>query len=306
MAIMRFPHPRAIGAQLTFGLLVFAALAAAILTRPAKPFADFDQAYYLTPSNGFRTFIKTDYPSKGFYEPFRDNASPQGAHATNRMIMNSYSLKLEEENRRMGLTVKISYTTIPGEPFAGLSRRLELINISGKRMEGSLLDGLPHITPYGMNAWHQKHMSRTIEAWMNIDNLKSKIPFYTLKVSPEDRPEIVHVEKANFYVAFADSGRSSRLLDVIVDPDTVFNRNGDISFPVLFGNAHEFRFPAEQHTEGKMPSALAYSRFSMAPGKSFVITSVAGSAKGIAAKWKIAQLLDININSVDLFKSKIT
>ena len=37
-----------------------------------------------------------------------------------------------------------------------------------------------------------------------------------------------------------------------------------------------------------------------------IITSVAGSAKGIVAKWKIAQLLDININSVDLFKSKIT
>ena len=36
------------------------------------------------------------------------------------------------------------------------------------------------------------------------------------------------------------------------------------------------------------------------------ITSVAGSAKGIAAKWKIAQILDIDINSVDLFKSKLT
>ena len=36
------------------------------------------------------------------------------------------------------------------------------------------------------------------------------------------------------------------------------------------------------------------------------ITAVAGSAKGIAAKWKIAELLDIQINSVNLFKSKIT
>ena len=35
------------------------------------------------------------------------------------------------------------------------------------------------------------------------------------------------------------------------------------------------------------------------------ITAVAGSAKGIAAKWKIAELLDIQINSVNLFKSKI-
>ena len=37
-----------------------------------------------------------------------------------------------------------------------------------------------------------------------------------------------------------------------------------------------------------------------------IITSVAGSAKGIAAKWRIAELLDIEINSVNLFKSKIS
>jgi hypothetical protein len=34
-----------------------------------------------------------------------------------------------------------------------------------------------------------------------------------------------------------------------------------------------------------------------------IITAVAGSAKGIAAKWKIAELLDIEINSVNLFRS---
>ncbi len=37
-----------------------------------------------------------------------------------------------------------------------------------------------------------------------------------------------------------------------------------------------------------------------------IITSVAGSAKGIAAKWRIAELLDIDINSVELFKAKVT
>jgi hypothetical protein len=36
-----------------------------------------------------------------------------------------------------------------------------------------------------------------------------------------------------------------------------------------------------------------------------IITSVSGSAKGIAAKWKIAELLDIEINSVNHFKAKI-
>jgi hypothetical protein len=35
------------------------------------------------------------------------------------------------------------------------------------------------------------------------------------------------------------------------------------------------------------------------------VTSVAGSPKGIRAKWKIAELLDISIRSVDLFKSQL-
>jgi dimethylamine--corrinoid protein Co-methyltransferase len=37
-----------------------------------------------------------------------------------------------------------------------------------------------------------------------------------------------------------------------------------------------------------------------------IITSVAGSPKGIRAKLKVAELLDIDINSVKLFKSQIT
>ncbi len=35
------------------------------------------------------------------------------------------------------------------------------------------------------------------------------------------------------------------------------------------------------------------------------VTSIAGSPKGILAKKKIAELLDINIRSVDLFKSQL-
>ena len=36
-----------------------------------------------------------------------------------------------------------------------------------------------------------------------------------------------------------------------------------------------------------------------------VVTSVAGSPKGIRAKIKIAELLDISIRSVDLFRSQL-
>lgn len=36
-----------------------------------------------------------------------------------------------------------------------------------------------------------------------------------------------------------------------------------------------------------------------------IITSVAGSPKGMRAKLKVAELLDVRINSVELFKSDI-
>ena len=36
------------GARVVFGLLVFAVLATAILSRPAKWLSDFDQSFYLT------------------------------------------------------------------------------------------------------------------------------------------------------------------------------------------------------------------------------------------------------------------
>ena len=37
-----------------------------------------------------------------------------------------------------------------------------------------------------------------------------------------------------------------------------------------------------------------------------VITSIAGDPKGMRAKFKISQLLNIHINSVELFKSEMT
>jgi dimethylamine--corrinoid protein Co-methyltransferase len=37
-----------------------------------------------------------------------------------------------------------------------------------------------------------------------------------------------------------------------------------------------------------------------------VITAIAGDPKGMRAKLKIAELLNVHINSVDLFKSEIT
>jgi hypothetical protein len=237
-----------------------------------------NQAYNITSVKGFRTFIKVDSAKQRSYEPFRDNVCPYGKYVRNKMAINAHSLKLEEENPDLGLRVKVTYMTVPQEPYAGLARCLELTNISKKNLKGSLLDGLPHITPYGMNAWHQKHMSRTIEAWIRVVNVDKKIPFYALKVNPEDKPELEHFDKGNFYLAYLLSKQAPRLLDVIVDPDTVFGKGGDICFPRIFGNAKKFQVPGTQLCEGKTPSAFTYSPFSIKPGESIKIVSIVGNA----------------------------
>ena len=47
---------------------------------------------------------------------------------------------------------------------------------------------------------------------------------------------------------------------------------------------------------------MSYTRKELGIG---TVTSIAGSPKGIRAKWKIAELLEIPIRSVDLFKRQV-
>lgn len=236
-----------------------------------------NQAYNLTPLKGFRTFLSIDSPNAVFYEPFRDNTSLLAAEISNRMIIEPCSLTLEEENPSLGLRVTVAYTTLSEEPFSGLIRSLELRNLSKRPLSGNVIDGLPHISPFGMNAWLQKNMSRTIEAWMTVSNLKKKIPFYSLKVNPEDRPELEQIEKGNIYFSFLASNKVTRLLDVIIDPDLVFGRDGDISFPVNFASSKAFHVPSHQRSGGKTPSAFSHTRFTLKPGASVKIISITGN-----------------------------
>ena len=152
-------------------------------------FMPANQAYNMTRIKGFRTFLKIRKRNKTiFYEPFAGKETAEKGIST-KMVISSSKLEIEEANTSLGLKINVSYITVPGEFFAGLLRKLVITNMRGEKIDIEVLDGLSQVSPFGMTEWYQKHMSRTIEAWMRVSNLENKAPFYHLSINPQDRPE---------------------------------------------------------------------------------------------------------------------
>ncbi|MDP3789935.1 MAG: hypothetical protein Q8R48_05990, partial [Candidatus Omnitrophota bacterium] len=247
-------------------------------------FLPANQAYNLTAVRGFRTFIRVkDGKCPVFYEPFKESADKLSSDITTKMIISPVKLEIEEANIALGLKINVSYITVPGEPFAALARKLSITNIGSTKREIELRDGLPAIIPFGMTEWHAKHMSRTIEAWMRVLNADKNAPFYQLKVNPQDRPELEYIESGNFYLAYrAPEGKKrAESLKTIIDPDIVFGRDGDISYPRIFAEEAHFNIPDKQKSEGKTPSAFCHARLSIPAGGDKKIVSVIGHVKNL-------------------------
>ncbi|MDD5681373.1 MAG: hypothetical protein PHI59_09070, partial [Candidatus Omnitrophica bacterium] len=266
-------------------------------------FLPANQAYNLTAVRGFRTFIKIKKGTLSmFYEPFKGSVDKLSKGIDTKMSISPSRLEIEETNDLLGLKIKVSYITVPGEPFAALARKLSVTNISDNKASIELIDGLPQIIPFGMTEWHAKHMSRTIEAWMHVLNLDNNAPFYKLKVNPQDRPELEYIEGGNFYLAYIIDGTRAELLKDIIDPDIIFGRDGDISYPRLFVEGMRFGVPKEQKSEGKTPSAFCHAQFNITAGGNKDIVSIIGHVKDIKG---LGRLLP-KVSKADYFPEKLS
>ncbi len=247
-----------------------------------------NKAYQMVSSVGFRTFVKwkaggASADKYAFYEPFQEASLMQGA-AQHTMEVSSHELTIRDRVSHPGLETEVVYFTIPGEPIAALARQVTFTNRSSLPMDLEVLDGLPQVSPYGMNEFFVKQMSRTIEAWMIVENFEKKAPFLKLKVDATDRPEVTRVEGGNFYTAFA-SGRSPaggagkpEILDTFVDPAAVFGPSLDYAVPQQFFQKADFKSTAKQIRESKTPCAFSFSKFRIPAGRSKTICSLVGHA----------------------------
>src|SRR5690606_13538398 len=119
---------------------------------------------------------------------------------------------------------------VPSENCPVLARSLTIRNISSRPQSFHYLDGLPRVVPMGMNDFLVKNMSRTIEAFAEVANLKSQIPFFKLKIEPADRPDIRWLESGFFSFALARQA----LVPVVVDPSVVFAHDTSLVRPFGF------------------------------------------------------------------------
>ena len=225
-----------------------------------------NRAYQLTPTHGFRTFIKVKRPGNSiFYEPFSVVESSHDPKITNKMVIRPFDLTIAESHPALGLKVEVSYFTIPGEPFAALAREVVLENTSQRSLDMEFLDGLSVLVPYGINNFFLKEMSRTIEAWMTVDNVEQGIPLFKLATDPRDTAQVSFVKGAHFYMGFREDRKGS-LSKVIVDPLCVFGDPGDFRVPLEFFKTRSFVYPGRQGTKNKTPCAFLFEKIRLAPG----------------------------------------
>jgi len=232
-------------------------------------------AYRRTPLEGFRTFIKLNYKGKKeIYEPFRSRSLASGDVPAQTLHILPHEFGIKEVSKEHSLTVEVTYFTVPGENFPALARILRITNLSSRARTLEIIDGMPKICPFGMNEFFMKHMSRTIEAWMEAEGVGRKTPFYKLRVNAADVSRVEYVTEGNFYLSMdSKEGRPG----IIADPALVFGDFSDFTYPGGFANGN-FTSRASQRTKNITPSAFSHCGLTLPGGGKYSVSSLIGHA----------------------------
>jgi hypothetical protein len=249
---------------------------------PIMEFLPANKAYQNTNITGFRTFLKLRGSNLDLtYEPFSPWFS---TGSTQQMFIGMNELELREENSELGLETSVLYFTIPGENYAGLARSVTFKNTGRDPIDLEILDGMPAVVPYGVNNFLLKELGRTIEAWMEVINLEQDLPFYRVRASVEDKPEVETFESGHFALAFIQGHRQTALLKAFVDPGVIFGQNSCLSTPSGFYQA-SLREISQVHQIvcGKTPCAFFGCEARLAPSEAITIDSIYGHMHDVAA-----------------------
>ncbi len=230
-----------------------------------------DKAWQLTPARGFRTFVKIAGSADGaVWEPFRCGA---GAGVRQRMYVTPHEVGVEEIDPRVELGIRADTFTLPEAAVAAVVRRVEIVNNAAEARTLQIVDGLPQVLPWGLNQWAVKFMSRTSEAFMGVEGVEERLPFYRLKVWPTDSPRVEPVVAGNFFAGFLDGKRNA----VLVDPERLFGSAGDFSRPENF-SARAGLDLARQVVANQTPAAFQVLELTLQPGERRVFHGLYGHA----------------------------
>ncbi len=222
-------------------------------------------AYQNVKRTGFRTFIRKD---NEFFEAFSDETLGQ----TMNIRMNG--LSLEEDNTKSGLKTNVKYFTLPEEHIGALVRKVVITNTKDEACRIEVLDGMPALIPFGVEADSMKNMLQTAKAWMQVEDAETKVPYYRVRASMDDSASVHAIEGGNFSVAFDEAG--SRI-GVIVDPDVVFSYDNSLEKPVSFMEKGLSGVLAEEQiVSNLLPCSFFAVEKELAPGESVCLYEMIG------------------------------
>lgn len=180
------------------------------------------ESYQFTKIMGFRTFLKVD---GAFYEPFIEDDMPH------RMYIGMNELEIEEQNDALGIKVNVLYYTMPNERLGGLVRTVTITNLTDQTKDVEVLDGMPALLPYGISLKDIKETAQTAKAWMQVEDVDQKLPYYRVRIALADAAKVSEVEAGNFMISVNQNGD---MLPIIADPELVFSYDTSCIKPVRF------------------------------------------------------------------------
>lgn len=261
---------------------------------PILEFQPASKAYRQTASLGFRTFLRWRRGAQsGFYEPF------SGQNTRREMFTGMNEVEIRETNPELGLETSVLYFTVSNQPFAALARRVSFRNLGETALELEVLDGLPAMIPYGTNDGALKNMARTVEAWMEVTQTETRIPFYKLRASSGDSAEVSAIEAGNFALAFSADGER---LPVLADPVTVFDFDTAFSRPEPFAaRGLDSVLSAAQILEGRTPCAFFAAKLTLNSTE----TKTVNSLYGMVASFPLIEAQAAKLTSDGFFETSL-
>lgn len=230
---------------------------------PITPFDSANSAYQNIALKGFRTFVRFQ---NRIIAPFFDEG-----RASRKMIVRRTCLEIEEEND--WFVLRVTYSTVPEESYAGLIRKVELT--PKKTGEYEIVDGLPIIFPYGLSNYCYKELVSLMAGYCQVFGKEKRLPFIKFKTSTKDCAEVSEIASGNGYVTADAFGNR---FYPIVDPYTVFGEDTSLIRPEGFsGKTYEELLDLEEQTENKLPSAFSMNRIRLKSGETYPFFSLFGS-----------------------------
>lgn len=225
-------------------------------------------AYQNVKRTGFRTFIRKN----GKYsECFSQEKWEQ------EMEIGMNSLSLQEKNVTEKLHTGVDYFILPGERIGALVRKVSVTNEDDREITLEILDGMPALIPYGVDADSMKNMTQTAKAWMQVEDLEEKAPFFRVRASLADSAAVQEIVRGNFSFACLEDGTR---LSPVVDPEAVFAYDCSLQTAVRFAqDGLAGVYAQKQAVANLLPCSFYGAEKQVKPGETLTLYEVVGQVE---------------------------